>query len=536
MLATPSERDASGERAMGRIDRTFRIVPASVIALATLLAGCATALPSLEGRAPTTALTDTAGTRLGRVLEPVVAAHPGKTGVHPLLKPRDAFATRALLAAVAEKSLDVQYYIWHGDPVGYLLFEALWQAAERGVRVRLLLDDNNTGGLDPTLAALDAHPNVEVRLYNPFLQRSGRIFGYLGDFQRLNRRMHNKSFTADNQVTVVGGRNIGGEYFGVGSDMVFADLDVAAIGTAVHEVSRQFDLYWNSPSAYPAASFVGTPGPEGVGDLKARFAAARANPESVAYLEALRTTPVVRDILDRRVSFEWAKATVVYDDPAKTLDTQARADFLLFPALVRAIGRPEKSLDLVSPYFVPGKEGTESLAALARGGVQVRVLTNSLAASDVAVVHAGYAKRRHDLLHAGVRLFELKPTATEELPPERTGVGSSSSSGLHAKTFAVDRERIFVGSFNFDLRSALLNTEMGLVIDSAVLAQSMADGFDSIIPLAAYEVVLAADGSSLQWIERTSAGEKRHDTEPETGRLRRTGVGVMSLLPIDWLL
>ena len=504
--------------------------------LTSLLAGCATTLPSLEGRTATTALTDTAGTRLGRALADDVAAHPGKTGVHPLGKPRDAFAARALLAAAADRSLDVQYYIWHGDPVGYLLFEALWQAAERGVRVRLLLDDNNTGGLDPTLAALDAHPNIEVRLYNPFVQRSGRVFGYLTDFQRLNRRMHNKSFTADNRITVVGGRNIGGEYFGVGSGVVFADLDVLAVGAAVDEVSKEFDIYWNSPSAYPAASFVGTPGPDGAERLKARFAAARADPESVAYLEAVRTTPVVRDILERKLSFEWATARLVYDDPAKTLDTSARKDYLLFPALVQAMGKPEKTLDLVSPYFVPGEEGTAAMVALARSGVKVRVLTNSLAASDVSAVHAGYAKRRHDLLRGGVQLFELKPTATQELPADRTGVGSSSTSGLHAKTFAVDRTRIFVGSFNFDLRSALLNTEMGLVIDSPLLAQAMAEGFDTGVPLAAYEVVLAPDGSSLQWIERTAAGERRYDTEPETSFLKRLGVGTMSILPIDWLL
>jgi putative cardiolipin synthase len=297
----------------------------------------------------------------------------------------------------------------------------------------------------------------------------------------------------------------------------------------------EFDIYWNSPSAYPAASLVGAPAPDGAERLKARFAAARSDPESVAYLEALRTTPVVRDMLERKLSFEWATARLVYDDPAKTLDTGARKDHLLFPALVQAIGTPTKTLDLVSPYFVPGEDGTESLVALARSGVKLRILTNSLAASDVSAVHAGYAKRRHDLLRAGVRLYELKPTATEELPSDKTGVGSSSSSGLHAKTFAVDRSRIFVGSFNFDMRSALLNTEMGLVIDSPTLAQAMAEGFDKTVPLAAYEVVLTPDGS-LQWIERTSAGEKRYDTEPGTSFLKRLGVGTMSILPIDWLL
>jgi putative cardiolipin synthase len=521
---------------VGRFDRSFGSVLANGIALTVLLAGCATELPSLKGRTPTAALADTSGTRLGRALAPGLAVHAGQTGVHPLPSPRDAFAARGLLAAAADRSLDVQYYIWHGDAAGVLLFEALWRSAERGVRVRLLLDDNNTSGLDPTLAALDAHPNIEVRLYNPFVQRSGRLLSYLTDFQRLNRRMHNKSFTADNRVTIVGGRNIGGEYFGMGSAMVFADLDVLAVGASVGEVSDQFDRYWNSPSAYPAASFVGTAAPDAVEYLEARFAAARAAPEAAGYLEALRTTPLVRDLLDKGLSFEWVTARLLADNPAKTLDPVDRADHLLFPALVQAMGQPTNTLDLVSPYLVPGEQGTESLAALARSGVTVRILTNSLAASDVAAVHAGYTRRRVDLLRAGVRLYELKPTATEQLPSDKNGVGSGSSSGLHAKTFAVDRSRIFVGSFNFDLRSALLNTEMGLVIDSPTLAQTLADSFDRTVPLAAYEVVLAPDGTRLQWIERSAAGEKRYDTEPGTSLLKRTGVGVLSLLPIEWLL
>ena len=229
-----------------------RITALAVIALAALTTSCAT-LPSLEGRIGTTALTDTAETRLGRAVAAGVAANPGKSGIYSLSKARDAFAARALLAAHAEKSLDVQYYIWHGDRVGYLLFEELLKAAERGVRVRLLLDDINTGGLDPTIAVLDAHPNVEVRLYNPVARRGVRVLNFITDFARVNKRMHNKSFTADNQVSIIGGRNIGNEYFEAGEGVAFIDLDVIAIGPAVRDISNQFDLYWNSPSAYPAA-------------------------------------------------------------------------------------------------------------------------------------------------------------------------------------------------------------------------------------------------------------------------------------------
>jgi putative cardiolipin synthase len=507
----------------------------TAVAFAALTTACAS-LPSLEGRIASTAIVDTAGTRLGRTVAAAVAANPGKTGVHAISEPHDAFAARVLLAAAAEKSIDVQYYVWHGDQVGYLLFEALWQAAERGVRVRLLLDDLNTRGLDPTIAVLDAHPNIEVRLYNPLAQRDARVLNFMSDFTRVNRRMHNKSFTIDNQVTIVGGRNIGNEYFAAGSGVVFADLDVVAVGAAVRDVSQEFDRYWNSASSYPAAAFVGTPGPHGDDELKARFASMRADPESIAYVDAVRSTPMIRELLERELAFEWTTARLVQDDPAKTLDTTARTDILLFPELVRTIGRPEATLDLVSPYFVPGEDGTEALVAAAARGVKVRILTNSLSSSDVSVVHAGYAKRRTDLLRAGVTLYELKATRPRESRDETSGAGSSGSAALHAKTFAVDRERIFVGSFNFDQRSARLNTEMGLVIESHALAQRLAEAFDTVVPQVAYEVRLTPDGRTLEWIERTASGEIRYDTEPQTSWVLRSKVDFLSVLPIEWLL
>jgi putative cardiolipin synthase len=233
---------------------------------------------------------DTARTQLGGALSPHVAANPGKTGIHALTEPQAAFAARALLADAAEKSLDVQYYIRHGDQTGYLMFEALWRAAERGVRVRLLLDDYNTAGLDATIAALNARPKIEVRLYNPVVLREARLLNLLTDFTRVQRRMHNKSFTADNQVSIVGGRNIGIEYFGVGTGELFGDLDVIVVGASVGAVSKEFDLYWNSSSAYPAARFVGRPGPDALAVLEARFAATRADPESLVYIEAIQTT------------------------------------------------------------------------------------------------------------------------------------------------------------------------------------------------------------------------------------------------------
>ena len=503
--------------------------------LCLLIMGCGS-LPSLDGRIATTALEDTDDTRLGRAVTVHAATKPGQTAVYSLSEPASAFAARVPLARDAERSLDLQYYIWHGDQTGYLLFDEVWQAAERGVRVRMLLDDNSTAGLDPSIAALDAHPNIEVRLYNPVVHRGFRLVNYLTDFARVNRRMHNKSFTADNQVTIVGGRNVGDEYFGAGTGVVFADLDVMAAGSAVQEVSNAFDLFWNSPSAYPAERLLGQGGSEAAAVLKGRFDEVRADPASLTYFEALRQSTVVRELHAGRLPFTAGDAQLLHDDPAKTLDTSGRRDVLLLSGLLEAVGRPSKSFDLVSPYFVPGDEGTEALARLARRGVQVRILTNSLSATDVSAVHAGYAKRRKDLLAAGVRLYELKRSALEATPREGSRLLGSSSASLHAKTFALDGNRIFVGSFNFDLRSALLNTELGLLIDSPALAGQLAAAFDADIPKVAYEVRLAADGERLEWVEQTPAGEMRYDTEPGAGPFLRGWVGFLSILPIEWLL
>ena len=505
----------------------------SAAALASLVVACI-GLPSLEGRTETAAFASTDATRLGRSVAPRVVANSGKSGIYALTLPGDAFAARALLADAAERSLDVQYYIWHADQTGYLLFEALWQAAERGVRVRLLLDDDNTAGLDEAIAVLDAHANIEVRLYNPLVYRAARGMNFVTDFVRVNRRMHNKSFTADNQVSIVGGRNIGNEYLGAG-ELAFTDLDVVVVGPAVRDVSRAFDLYWNSPSAYPASNIVAGIGPDAVARLQARFADAHTDPESIHFLEAVRETPFVRELTARQLLFDWTNVEVLRDDPAKTLEASPRVEALMLTEVLRTIGHPDKTFDVVSPYFVPGEQSTAALVALAQRGVRVRVLTNSLGATDVPAVHAGYAKRRRILLEAGVQLYELKRSAATDNPERKRKFGGSSFSSLHAKTFAVDGKRVFVGSFNFDQRSAHLNTEMGLVISSPALAQAIATEFDTGIPKAAYEVQVKPNGQ-LVWIDRTPMGVTFLDDEPGAGLVKRSWVQFLSALPIDWLL
>lgn len=507
----------------------------ALVALLVALSACAK-LPEGVERPNSSALADTGGTRIGRALAAGVAAHPGASGVALLQRGRDAFAARALLAEAAERSLDVQYYIYRDDTSGALLNDVLWRAAERGVRVRLLLDDANTRGQDAMIAALDAHPNIEVRLFNPFANRGLRV-GDLGDFSRLNRRMHNKSFTVDNQVTIVGGRNVGDEYFGADSPVEFADLDVLAAGAVVGEVSKEFDAYWNSPSAYPAASLVGITPRADAERVRAGWASRSRTPEAVRYLEALGATPLVAELLRGRLALQWVPAHVVSDDPAKVLHPPERTELHMLPRLEAAIGKPTRQLDLVSPYFVPTEAGAATLRAFAERGVKVRVLTNSLSATDVSPVYAGYAKYREPLLRSGIPLYELKRTARPgEEAGEHRRLGGSSGASLHAKTFAVDRARLFVGSFNFDPRSARLNTEIGVVIESAALASQLADVFDEQLGRVAYELRLGADGDGIEWIERTADGEVRHTSAPETGMLRRLWVGFLALLPIEWLL
>lgn len=507
--------------------RVWLVVPAALLALSLALTSCSS-LPPLEGRVASTAIADTDDTRLGKALMPLTMAHPGLAGIHALADGRDAFAARAVLAQAADRSLDVQYYIWRNDTTGRLMFDALRAAAERGVRVRLLLDDNNTAGLDASLAALDAHPMIEVRLFNPNGIRSVRTVGMAADFMRLNRRMHNKSFTADNQVTIIGGRNVGDEYFGAAGEISFADLDVIAAGPVVRAVSDDFDLYWNSPSAYPLVLLA----PDA-----AAAPALKPDAEAQAYIEAIKRSAFLEQLVEGSLPLEWARARFVSDDPAKVMGTAAPEANIAFK-LRDILGEPQRSLDLVSPYFVPGKEGTAAFVDLAKKGTRTRILTNSLEATDVAAVHAGYAKWRKPLLESGVTLYELRREATDEPTRDKRGSGSgigSSDASLHAKTFGVDGKRVFVGSFNFDQRSIHLNTEMGMVIDSPALARRLTETLDQTLPTRAYEVKLDDRGSVI-WLERRGDQVIRHEKEPGTSWFKRAAVRALSWLPIDWLL
>ncbi|WP_227001337.1 phospholipase D family protein [Pulveribacter suum] len=523
---------------MSRLDPLRALSRRAPPLLAALLLG-ACSLPPLAGRSESSALDLPAAqdTRLGRALAPAVAAHPGLSGIHLLQHPHDAFAARALLARAAERTLDVQYYIWRGDTTGTLLLGELLAAAERGVRVRLLLDDVGTSGLDTQLAALDAHPRIEVRLFNPFTLRRPKALGYLADLRRANRRMHNKSFTADNQASIVGGRNVGDEYFGATAGVLFADLDVLAVGPVAHDVSADFDRYWASASTYPAQAILPAVAPATMAELAQQAGALLASPGAHEYAQSIRRSAYIDQLLRRELPLHWAHVRMLSDDPAKGLG-QAQRDDLLLPQLEAALGQPGRGVDLVSPYFVPTAAGAAALARLQRAGVRVRVLTNAFEATDVPAVHAGYARYRRPLLQSGVTLYEMRRLVPEqEQQPGRPALQrlGSSGSSLHAKTFAVDGERLFVGSLNFDPRSARLNTELGFLIDSPALARQLTQAFDTAVPAQSYQVALSEDGS-LQW--RSGVGEPPpvYGSEPHTTWWSRAVVRVLMWLPIEWLL
>ncbi len=326
---------------------------------------------------------------------------------------------------------------------------------------------------------------------------------------------------------------MGDEYFDAGHTPLYVDLDVMAIGPVVNDASHDFDRYWASDSAHPAERVVPLVSAATTAALAEAAARVERDPDATAYTRALARQPFVRDLLAGRLSFEWTAACLISDDPAKGLG-RAADDTLLWSRLKRVLGKPAQELELVSPYFVPTAAGVELFVALAGSGVQVTILTNSLEATDVAVVHAAYAKRRKPLLASGVTLFEIKRSSSPP-PVKDRGLTGNSGSSLHAKTFSADRSRVFIGSFNFDPRSLRLNTEMVLVIESPAMARAIAGTFGDGLPMRAYQVRLDNAGA-LQWVEQQNGKEIVHDKEPGTSFWRRAAVALMSILPIEWLL
>lgn len=478
------------------------------------------------GHAPALQL---AQTQIDRELAPLLAAHPGKTGVVLVADGLDAFAMRALAARKAGRSLDLQYYIWHDDKTGRLLAREVHAAAQRGVRVRILLDDLNAEGIDPELMALDAHPNIELRLYNPFRNRQGpaRLLEMVHRAFSLNYRMHNKAWIADGRVAVLGGRNIGEAYFSAAAEVNFRDLDLLIFGPAVQQASTIFDAYWNSPAVVPIAA-LSRKSPEMLRRMLASADTGALQPAAKRYLDRVAKTLAVRDYYRRTLVPRWsASVRVVADPPLKGRDGDHRG--WLVHRLAEMLGTARHKALVVSPYFVPGEGGTAALAALAGTGVETGVITNSLAATDVPAVHGGYASYRETLLEQGVHLYEIKARANTR----SAGTFGSSSASLHTKAFTVDDARGFVGSFNLDPRSIALNTEMGVLFDDPAIAIDVRNEYLRMAgPAISYWVYRNASGE-LRWLDRIQTPPAVLRQEPDTTAWQRGLARLLGWLPIE---
>lgn len=511
------------------------------IVLAVLVPGCASVRFDAP-RPPSYAIANPEDTFLGRSYVAQFGASPDLSGFHLLVSGKEAFIARAALAEAAERTLDLQYYIVAEDATATLLLYRALSAAQRGVRVRLLIDDMYAVGRDFDMATLAAHPNVHIRVFNPFLNRGplgiSRLFEFFGDSDRLNRRMHNKLWIADNAIGIVGGRNLGDTYFAAHGERDFADIDVLAAGPVVVAVSRSFDEYWNSEWSVPVTAFLGQP--PGAADLDRAMADMAARAErfrETDYARSLREVDLGRVMRGGQFPLSPARATVLYDPPAKPEAATSPQTGQIGVAMRKAILQARQEVILISPYFIPSEQGLGGMCALAGQGVRIRVLTNSLASTDVPVVHAGYARYRARLLACGVSIHEFRP-GTMRSAKVRTGLSSGAS--LHSKAVVVDRKIVLLGSMNLDPRSRQGNTEVALLIESADLGAQIGTQFLEAIALdQAFRVELAEPGDALAplvWIGEERGQEVRYTAEPLAGWWRRFTSSLLGALAPESML
>ena len=496
-----------------------------------LLTGCAS-IDFDYPRVESTAMVDTEDTILGSVAGELAESKPDtESGFYPLRSGIDALAARLLLAERAERSIDTQYYLIKTDTTGLVFVDALLRAADRGVRVRLLLDDIFTKGYDAGMAALDSHPNIEIRIFNPFYRgAAGRLWSGLTDLSRINRRMHTKTFTVDNQVTVIGGRNIADEYFGARVDAKFGDLDVVGVGNIAKDVSGMFDRFWEHETALPVPAFAIMPD-DPVAELvtvRERLAKSREEIKDTKYAgavvaKALEFLNEDADVLD------WAPYQLVYDSPDKGIKSKAGPSAAITPKLVEALKSAEKELIILSPYFVPRKAGIEIFSELQARGVEVTIVTNSLAANNQITVQGGYAPSRKPLLEKGIQIYEVRPDA--DILGTEIVAASGAKATMHTKAFLVDRSKVFIGSFNFDPRSANLNTESGVIIHSGQMSSMFGDNVDAGLKAQTYELFLYED-RKLRWRGFEDGREVIYRKEPQSTWGQRFMAGFMRLMPI----
>jgi len=500
-----------------------RAFAAALLALA-LLAGCAS-VPFDYPRESSETIDPGTETNIKIVVDSWQTTNPGPSGFYPLTDGTSALGARLRLIEAAEKSIDAQYFLMKNDTAGRVFAAALLRAADRGVRVRFLLDDVFTTVKDEGLELLNSHPNIEVRLFNPVARRGFRGINFLTDFRRANRRMHNKSLTVDGQATIVGGRNIADEYFELRPEGEFLDLDVFAIGPVAHEVGMAFDLFWNDEHSLPMDALSSKYSPEELEEARARAVSALEGIHESVYASAANTR-LLQHIISGETAMYSAAAEVITDSPEKLKTAVAEEQQVLVRRLAEVVVAADHEVIALTPYNVPGKAGVEFWRTVADGNVRVIMVTNSLASNNHTAVHSGYAKYRHRLLDAGVELYEARANAVT-----RTSEGvQAESMTLHTKAMIIDRRYFFVGSLNLDPRSIDINSEMGMLIDSPELAAGMAARLMPALDTRAYRVQ-EDDRGRLTW-SATVDGERVTETkEPLAGWWRRFQAFVLRLAP-----
>lgn len=545
--------------------------PALIIAIALFLAfacGC-TSIRKDYPKISSTTLPPPASTSITKHITAQLAKQPeGYSGFRLLALSSEALAARIALADQAVSSLDIQYYMIHDDPTGRLVIQHVLAAADRGVRVRILIDDIHVAGRDHNILVLDAHPNIDVRIFNPFKIRENFALTvatqFLFDGRRLNRRMHNKSYIIDSQVAIIGGRNIGDEYFDARQDVNFRDLDVLSVGPIVAQIGKSFDEFWNSDSAYPLEAFHNYPStPEKLDRLRATLQKnARPYPSTNNVRVLFTPSIATQDDADEapldddddptapsssgaptpRFRWCWAPAQLIADDPGKANPNDLEKGPRIGEKLAKIITTANKEVLLISPYFVPRPQGVEMFADLTKRGVAVKILTNSLASTDVSLVHAGYARYRLPLLDAGVQLYELCPlSSVSSAKKKRFFRGKRTAISLHAKAFVIDRQTAFIGSMNIDPRSELLNTEMGVLVHSPELSQQLAAFFNEAIePDSSYQLHISEPDTygnrKIYWTGEPDGKPATYKNDPNAGVWRRIKTTFMRIFPIEGLL
>lgn len=470
---------------------------------------------------------------LRQATDALAARHAGQSGVLLLDTGAEALEQRDALIAVASRTIDAQYYIWNSDASGRYLAARLLAAAERGVRVRVLLDDINVAGRDAVFAGLAAHPNVEIRIYNPSAARQGvlRLLGFIRDFSRVNRRMHNKSFTADGAVSIVGGRNVGDEYFDLSPAVNFRDRELLAAGPVVSQVTAGFEAFWNSPWTKPVEALARPAGHEEPGDLL--VAATRevaelgyAAPAGLASEVQARTLPTLL----------WAPARLVFDPPPTSAQIADSTEQQPVARVLRELVATARSEILVeSAYFILGDQSLAEAARLHSAGVRLRVLTNSLASNDLVTNHSGYARRRPAMLDAGIELYELRPDAAacRRLITVSRACEEGPAFSLHSKSLVLDRRVVYIGSFNLNLRSTYLNSETALIVDSPELGARVAASVEELLqPDSSWQVLRRQDGG-LEWVTQIDGRDVRETHEPMTSTWQRFTSRLYRLFPLE---